>query len=43
MNHGMDRNSHQADSEIKYKLYFDPLHYQMSEYNVEARQHLQYG
>jgi hypothetical protein len=34
---GMDRNRHQADSEAKYKLYFDFLHSKMSEYNVEAR------
>jgi hypothetical protein len=34
---GIDRNRHQADSEERYKLYFDLLHSKMREYNVGAR------
>ncbi|KAF7571262.1 TolA, Membrane protein involved in colicin uptake [Pyrenophora tritici-repentis] len=34
---GIDRNRHQADSEERYKLYFDMLHSKMREHNVEAR------
>jgi hypothetical protein len=33
---GIDRNRHQADSEERYKLYFDLLHSKMREYNVDA-------
>jgi hypothetical protein len=32
---GMDRVCHKADSEAKYKLYFDLLHQKMQEYNVD--------
>ena len=31
---GMDRNRHEADSEYKYKLYFDLLHTKMKEYDI---------
>jgi hypothetical protein len=31
---GIDRNRHQADSETKYRLYFDLLHSKMREYNI---------
>jgi len=34
---GIDRNRHQADSEYKYKLYFDLLHSKIVEYNIEPR------
>jgi hypothetical protein len=34
---GIDCNRHQADSEERYKLYFDLLHSKMREYNVDAR------
>jgi hypothetical protein len=34
---GIDRNRHQADSETKYRLYFDLLHSKMREYNILPR------
>jgi hypothetical protein len=34
---GMDRARHLADSEIKYRLYFDLLHSKMKENNIEPR------
>jgi hypothetical protein len=33
----MDSNRHRADSEAKYKLYFDLLHSKIEEYSVEPR------
>ncbi|KAF2035672.1 hypothetical protein EK21DRAFT_54562, partial [Setomelanomma holmii] len=34
---GMDRVRHQADSEVKYKLYFDLLHSKIDKYQVEPQ------
>ena len=34
---GMYSNRHQADSEAKYRLYFNLLHHKISQYNIEAR------
>jgi hypothetical protein len=34
---GLDRVRHEADSEYKYKLYFDLLHGKMLEYDIEER------
>lgn len=34
---GMDRTRHLADSEVKYRHYFDLLHSKIKEYNLEAR------
>jgi hypothetical protein len=34
---GIDRNRPQADSETKYRLYFDLLHLKMREYNILPR------
>jgi hypothetical protein len=31
---GMDRNRHEADSEYKYRLYFELLHAKTQEYNI---------
>jgi hypothetical protein len=33
----MDRNRHRADSELKYKLYFELLHNKLDRYEVEPR------
>jgi hypothetical protein len=32
---GIDRQRHKADSEVKYRQYFDLLHYKMQEYDIE--------
>jgi hypothetical protein len=34
---GIDRNRHQAESQTKYRLYFDLLHPKMKEYNISPR------
>jgi hypothetical protein len=34
---GIDRSRHQADSEMKYSLYFKLLHSKLSQYDIEPR------
>jgi hypothetical protein len=34
---GIDHHRHEADSEINYKAYFDLVHQNMRQYNVEPR------
>jgi hypothetical protein len=34
---GIDHSRHQADSEIKYSLYFELLHSKLSQYDIEPR------